>query len=95
MLLNWVQTGIAWYYFNVIAIAVIIYKMIDLATIRAKNAALNTAESQTKEDKLFVKAVIFLGVFGVAYFFTREYISDMREIWISVVEFTQRVINGK
>lgn len=86
--------GLVWYYFNVIAIAAIVYKLLDLAAIRAKNASTNKAETQSKEDKLFIKFVMFVSAFGIVYFFTREYIQGMKEIWNFAYEGIRGLING-
>lgn len=93
MLLNFIQTGLTWYYFNVIAIAYIIYMLLKITYERARNATGNRAESVSKESKFYYRFIFAISIFGIVYFFTREHIEDMREIWESFAEFVERLTN--
>ena len=85
--------GLVWYYFNIIAIAVIIYKILDLAAIRAKNTS-NISERESKEDKLFLRFVMSISTLGIAYFFMREYMEEAKELWSFCIDKIMDVING-
>jgi ABC-type polysaccharide/polyol phosphate export permease len=94
MLLNLINTGLLWYYFNVLAIAVIVYMILKLAIVRAKKAVTNQAESESTEDKMFIMFAMFTASFAMVFFFMREYIDDFERIWQTVSEAAGEIKNG-
>ena len=94
MFLNAAQTGLIWYYFNILAIAVIIYMLLKIALARAERATNNQSESKTSGDNLIIGIAIFAGLFGLVFFFTRQYISEFKDFWEWIIEGIQELING-
>ena len=94
MLLNAAQTGLIWYYFNILAIAVIIYMLLKIALARAERATNNQSESKTKGDNFIIRIAVFAALFGLAFFFMRQYISEFKDFWEWVIEGIQELTNG-
>ncbi len=94
MFLNTVQTGLVWYYFNILAIAVIIYMLLKIALARARRATINQTESKTRGDNFIIGIAVFAGLFGLVFFFTRQYISEFKEFWQWAYEGIQELFNG-
>jgi len=94
MLLDYFRVGLVWYYMNVIAMAVIIYMILKLAIIRAQRVANNQAESRSTEDKMFIRFVMFMAIFGMVYFFLREYIDQLEAFWNWIQAGISEVKNG-
>jgi len=87
MLLDYFRVGLVWYYMNVIAMAVIIYMILKLAIARTKRVVINQTESKSVEDKMFIRFVMFVAIFGLIYFFLREYMDQLEAFgnWIQEV----------
>lgn len=92
MLLNFVQTGLIWYYFNVLAIAFIIYMLLKIALARAERATFNQSESKTRSDSFIIKAVVSISIFGIVFFFMRQYYPEFVKFWEWIVEGIQELI---
>lgn len=91
MFLNYAQTGLVWYYFNIIAIAVIIYMLLRIALARAQRATVNQAESKTQGDNFIIRVAVFVALFGLVYFFMRQYHSEFAGFWEWIVEGIQEL----
>lgn len=93
MFLSYAQTGLIWYYFNILAMAGIIYMLLKIALARAERATINQAESKTKADNFIIRIAVFAALFGLAFFFMRQYISEFEKFWEWIVEGIQGLIN--
>lgn len=92
MFLNTVQTGLVWYYFNILAMAGIIYMLLKIALARAERATINQAESKTKADNFIIRIAVFAALFGLVFFFMRQYISEFKEMWEWLIKGIQELI---
>ncbi len=91
---NLTTMGFVWYYMNILAMAGIVYMLLRLAIARAQKVTTNQSESKITEDRLFIRFVMFIATFGLVYFFMREHINDLKEIWNWAYEGIQELING-
>jgi len=94
MLLDYVQTGLVWYYMNILAVAGIIYMILKLAVVRAQRAAINTAETRSTSDKIFLRFVMFAATFGIVFFLLREYINQIEMFWDLIADGIKEIKNG-
>jgi Na+/H+ antiporter NhaD/arsenite permease-like protein len=90
---NLTTIGFIWFYMNIICIAGIIYMLLQLAIARAKRVVVNQSEEAIKNDRMFIRFVMFVVTFALVYFFLREYLNDLKEIWQAGFEFVQELIN--
>jgi len=91
MFLNVVQTGLVWYYFNILAMAGIIYMLLKIALARAERATTNQSESKTSTDNFIIRIAVFAALFGLAFFFMRQYISEFETFWKWIIEGIQEL----
>ena len=87
--------GFVWYYMNILAIAGIIYMLLKLAIARAERVVTNRSESALKEERFMTRIVMFAAIFGIMFFFMREYVEEMKEAWKWATETIQGVYNGE
>lgn len=91
---NLTTMGFVWFYMNIIAIAGIIYMVLQLAIARAKRVVVNQSEEAIKNDRLWINFIMAITIGGLVYFFLREYMSDLKEIWKMGFDAIQELING-
>ena len=94
MLLDYIQLAAIWYYFNILVVVGIIYFVMKIAVLRAKKAVVNGAESETKEDRMFIRFAMFTAIFGVIYFLSREYHDEIIRAWELITETAGEIKNG-
>lgn len=87
MSLSWIQTGLIWYYFNIIVIAVIIYMLLRVSYERMRMLQVNKAEASSKEDRFIYKVIVFTAIFVLAYFFWREIGRDVHKAFDAMTEY--------
>lgn len=93
MFLSYAQTALFWWYFNIIAIAYIIYMLLKIALARAERATVNQSESKTRSDNFIIRTVVFVALLGIVFFFMRQYISEFKEMWEWLIKGIQELIN--
>jgi predicted PurR-regulated permease PerM len=93
MLLSYAQTGLVWYYFNILAMAGIIYMLLKIALARAERATLNQSESKTRDDNFIIRIAVFAALFGLVFFFMRQYISEFKDFWEWLINGIRELIN--
>lgn len=91
---NLTTMGFIWFYMNIICIAGIIYMLLQYAIARAKRVVVNQSEEAIQNDRMLIRFIMFVVTFGLVYFFLREYLSDLKEIWKAGFEYIQELING-
>ena len=91
---NLTTVGFVWYYFNVLAITVIIYMVLKLAIVRAGRARTDRFENMSKSDNQYIKFVMLIATFGIIYFLLREYIDELKDLWSSIFNYAEGLING-
>lgn len=91
---NLTTMGFIWFYMNIICIAGIIYMLLQFAIARAKRVVINQSEESIQNDRMLIRFIMFVVTFGLVYFFLREYLSDLKEIWKAGFEAIQELING-
>lgn len=73
--LTW--TALAWYYFNILAITGILFFWLAIMWKRASQTIINTSERPYKPDNTLMRWTFYLVVFGIMFFFTRQWGDDI------------------
>jgi len=68
-----IETAAFIYYFNILAIAGIVYFLLAIAYQRSKQVIINTAEQPFKRDNSMLKLIIRIAVVAMVFFAVREY----------------------